>query len=459
MRTRWETILVLLSLFTLAAVPQPLGAVDLEARAPAMQMPSGQPGPSGPRRITTSVPYSAASDRVPSAAGTNWTLVVEEHFEGQTWPPAGWETFDNDLPPSQNGEYCWRNVAFQGFQSQHSAWPAAGCGNGLNPAGSTYPDRLDSWLVYGPFSLADATAARVRFKLWQQIAGQIQNDQCTGDNLAWLASLDGINFSGNCSVGSSTADEPPTQNGWIDVVLDLAAVPGLGSAVGRTEVWLAWAFQSDASQGDNGPFLDDVVVEKQVAAPVPTVGGRGLGIRRDPGASVLTWARGTQQSGYLVVRGSVPEDPFVPPTLPGSAVTFSDASATTAALYCYLLIPLDQATALGLSDTLCVLPNTRSGATVPPEFTLRLNQSMTASFSWSNAPGADGFVLVALPLNGAPAYFKPLGANAVTTTDPTGGVPTCYLLVASSGSAPMGNTDILCAVPGVSNLGAAATLP
>jgi hypothetical protein len=383
-------------------------------------------------------------------------VITEERFEGQAWPPAGWETFDNDLPPSQNGEYCWRNVAFQGFQSQQSAWPAAGCANGLNPAASTYPDRMDSWLVYGPFSLADATAARVRFKLWQQIVGQIQNNQCSGDNLAWLASLDGINFAGNCSVGSSTPDEPPTVNGWFDIVFDLTAVPGLGSAVGRTEVWIAWAFQSDAAQGDNGPFLDDVVIEKQVAAPVPTVGGRGLGIRRDPGASVLTWTGGTRQSGYLVARGSVPEDPFVPPTLPGSAVTYSDTGASTATLYCYIIIPLDQVTPLGLSDALCLLPNTRSGVTIPGEFTLRLNESMTASLSWLTAPGANGYVLVAIPMNGAPARASVLGANEVTATDPTGGVPTCYLLVAASGTTPIGNTDILCAVPGAATLASGA---
>jgi hypothetical protein len=438
MRFSLTTILILLTVLTEAAAPQTSAAAGLQAPA-AMQTPPGQPGASAPRRISTSVPYRAPAAGAPGPAGTNWTLIAEEHFEGQTWPPAGWETFDNDLPPSQNGEYCWRNVAFQGFQSPHSAWPAAGCANGLNPAASTYPDHMDSWLVYGPFSLADATAARVRFKLWQQIAGQIQNNQCTGDNLAWLASLDGTNFSGNCSVGSSTADAPPTENGWIDVVFDLGAVPGLGSVVGRTEVWLAWAFQSDASQGDNGPFLDDVIIEKQVAAPVLTVGGRGLGIRRDPGATVLTWTGGTQQSGYLVVRGSVPEDPFVPATLPGSALTFSDVGAATAALYCYFLLPLDQATPLGVSDALCLFPGTRSGATVPPEFTLRLNQSMTASLSWSTAAGADGYVLVALPLNGAPARFTALGGNDVAVTDPTGGVATCYLLVASSGARPMRN--------------------
>jgi hypothetical protein len=384
---------------------------------------------------------------------------MSEGFEG-AWPASGWETVDGDVPPALNGEYCWKNVPLQGYQSGFSAWPAAGCANGLDPAAAKYPNNANAWMVYGPFSLDNATAARVRFRIWERIAGQVSGGDISGDRLLWLASTDNVDFWGYGTAGVSSAAEPPTGDGWCglpggacEVVFDLSAVPhssgGALNLVGQPQVWIAWAFQSDGSQSDSGPFVDDVVVEEQLAGGA-TFGGRGFGISRTPSSTVLTWTGGGQQTRYELARVPVTGGQPVFISVTGTAASYTDSSALTAPVYCYSLAPMSLSTMLGLSDSLCVVPRTRRGTGVPEQFTLRLNQSATASLSWGSPGGQSAYILAAVPMNGTGPRFVPLEGSVTSITDATGGVPTCYVLVAASESTVVGSTDVLCAVPGAS---------
>jgi bacillopeptidase F (M6 metalloprotease family) len=118
--------------------------------------------------------------------------------------------------------------------------------------GSNYPDYAESWMTYGPFSLAGATAADLRFKQWL-------DTESGADYLCRLASLDGSDFYGTCASGYSA--------GWTDSILDLSDVYTIGSLLGQPEVWIATLFFSDESTNyPEGAYVDDLVLRKYISS-------------------------------------------------------------------------------------------------------------------------------------------------------------------------------------------------
>jgi hypothetical protein len=107
---------------------------------------------------------------------------------------------------------------------------------------------------------------------------------------------------------------------------------------------------------------------------------------------------------------------------------------------------------IGTSDLLCAAANTQSAVGSPQGLTLRLNQSNTASLSWSAPPGggATGYLLFPLGSSGIPL---PSTTNSTTVTL---SAPTCYVVFATLFNTPIGNSNIVCGIPGASNLGAAS---
>jgi hypothetical protein len=60
-----------------------------------------------------------------------------------------------------------------------------------------------------------------------------------------------------------------------------------------------------------------------------------------------------------------------------------------------------------------------------------------------------------LPIDGGSPRVTALPATATGASDATGGIFTCYVLVATAGGAALGNTDVLCAIPGAGSFLAA----
>jgi len=112
------------------------------------------------------------------------------------------------------------------------------------------------------------------------------------------------------------------------------------------------------------------------------------------------------------------------------------------------------ADSIGHSDLLCLLPNLRTGI-VPQGFSARLNESSNATLSWLPptipVPELAGYVLVAL--GGTEPRTKTFAPGVFTTVDDTQGSPRCYILVAISATQAIGNSDAICVVPGLSQLG------
>ena len=93
-----------------------------------------------------------------------------------------------------------------------------------------------------PFSLADTVGATVTLYYW------LQSEE-NYDWFSFLTSSDGITFSTRWSVSGDS-------NGWQFSNNDLSAY------CGDSSVWIAFRFTSDYSNVDDGPFVDDIVLQR-----------------------------------------------------------------------------------------------------------------------------------------------------------------------------------------------------
>lgn len=111
---------------------------------------------------------------------------MAEDFEA-SFPGPGWRT------GSRNEGDEWGQRRCRVHRGSYLAWAHGGgdIGTAL-PCGSDYPDDFENGLVYGPFSLASASAARFAARYWLDSEPDV-------DVLHWRFSIDG---------GSSTAGRP-----------------------------------------------------------------------------------------------------------------------------------------------------------------------------------------------------------------------------------------------------------
>lgn len=174
--------------------------------------------------------------------------------------PAGWITllnddFSGDLAAWQlEGTPTWGATTCRSADGSPVLWPAAVGPGALVPCDDDYPNNLESWLIFGPFDLSDATAAEADFSYWLR-------SELDYDFFEWLVSSDGVRFYGRQHSGNT--------NGWVENSLDFSAVPGLGDVRGQSSVWFAFVFESDDSVTDQGVFLNSVRLRKYVGGEPP----------------------------------------------------------------------------------------------------------------------------------------------------------------------------------------------
>ena len=74
-----------------------------------------------------------------------------------------------------------------------------------------------------------------------------------------------------------------------------------------------------------------------------------------------------------------------------------------------------------------------------------------ATLAWSPAGAQTGYRLWTIPLDGSPRGTVSLPAVARRVMHETAGRPTCYVVLALTGAAVSGSSDMLCAIPGESS--------
>jgi len=102
-----------------------------------------------------------------------------------------------------------------------------------------------------------------------------------------------------------------------------------------------------------------------------------------------------------------------------------------------------------VSDLLCIQVGFHSFFGAPRDFTLRLNQSSTASMTWTAPQGItpDSYHVVAL---GKGQVI--VGASTTSFSVPIPGL-TCFVVSTVNNGGVSGFTDLECGLPGFTNLG------
>ncbi|MCF7792854.1 MAG: T9SS type A sorting domain-containing protein [Candidatus Cloacimonetes bacterium] len=235
----------------------------------------------------------------------DWQVIKSEDFEG-AWPN------DWDCYSDATIDCYWSDNNDNSSVGSWSGWCADGGDDA--PTEQIYPNDMNAWMVYGPFSLADAVDADIEYDLWYETESDY-------DYFKLMASIDGTNYYGLQWSGSS--------GGWQYENFDLTDVYTLGDLTGQPEVWIAYIFTSDYSINYEGAYVDEIYIWKDTgdellmedfsSGTFPPAGWSVMGDGQENWSEV-----GTDNAG-----GTVPELEFSwTPSFVGSSYFTSPVIAT-----------------------------------------------------------------------------------------------------------------------------------
>lgn len=168
-------------------------------------------------------------------------LNYKEGFEG-VWPFSPQWIVD-DLNGSTGGYVCWDDDDYKHKKGYWSAWAANGCADGLDPQYWYYPNNMASWTDYW-FNTVGAKSGNVKFNYWN-------NSEYGYDYFYWCASVDYFTWYCKYHTGS-------TGNKWKTGKINLKNIPGFGSMLGYSNVYVGFGFSSDSIVVSDGAFIDEV---------------------------------------------------------------------------------------------------------------------------------------------------------------------------------------------------------
>ncbi len=210
-------------------------------------------------KLTASGPLEKPDGGVPVQRGTSQSESLPPVVPGVTASPSGgpgvgaagtifYDGFEGSIASwttAGGNDPTWAWFTYRPYAGSWSAYCAGWTGSGFNSPPTTYYNNMNAWLEAGPFNLSGVTSATLAFKLWL-------NSEMNYDWLYCMVSVDGQHYYGPGDSGNS--------QGWVDRSLDLTNVPTLGNVCGRSQVWIAFIFTSDASGTAEGAYVDEVSI-------------------------------------------------------------------------------------------------------------------------------------------------------------------------------------------------------
>ncbi len=196
------------------------------------------------------IPTTARSYEMQQSIPQGWQDILRETFDAGIG--AGWIV--SDTSTTDGGEYTWGTTTFTYTSPITAVWAVGGGADGssLNAAMHTYPNNVDSWLIYGPLDLSQVFRADLTFDWWL--------DSAPGDWFGWCMTTDLSNLAEDCD-GARISGRIGT---WISGTLSLDAY-----ARSSTPVYFAFHFTSnDDGKAGKGAFVDNVVVRGDYGYPV-----------------------------------------------------------------------------------------------------------------------------------------------------------------------------------------------
>jgi hypothetical protein len=235
---------------------------------------------------------------------SNPTTVFSDGFEGTF--PGSWQVIDQGGASGTGIGTKWGRSTYRKAGGTASAWCAAAGANASAPGGN-YKPLMDTWMVYGPFTLASTSTAWAEFDLFMDV-------EYGYDEMFWGVSTDGTNFDGY--VVSPGPDGYTTGEtgvpGFGHEVFSFEEIPGV---VGQTQVWFAVQFASDEEFQYEGAYVDNVVIKKSpTQAPFGSFDTPANGATGVTGAIPVTgWAVDDQQvTSVKIYRNPLAGEPTQP---------------------------------------------------------------------------------------------------------------------------------------------------
>ncbi|MEJ2616314.1 MAG: T9SS type A sorting domain-containing protein [Ignavibacteriaceae bacterium] len=180
------------------------------------------------------------------SAAQTWTNIMTEDFEG-TFPNGLWQVY----AATQNGyANCYWGAIDIGNNNKAAWCAAAGQDAPVITANFHYINNMDTWMVYGPFDLSDASDAVLEFDYY--------NNSEPGYDIFFVG------------IAKSLQDtlygyyEQDSTGIFQHVSYDLKNFSNLGNLTGKSGWYLEFLFYSDSSVSSNyeGAFVDNVVLKK-----------------------------------------------------------------------------------------------------------------------------------------------------------------------------------------------------
>jgi M6 family metalloprotease-like protein len=189
-----------------------------------------------------------------AAGGAGGITIFSDDFEGDF---SKWELGHT----SGGGPTAWGKVTCKQESGTGAAWCAAGGSAPQTPC-TQYAADMGTFMIVGPFSLADATDGTWDFDLWMNIddGGNPTNPP---DVVDWMWSVDGRSYYGFGSSGATT--------GWEHVTFKMKdmTVDNDAPILGQSNVYFAFLFESDGTSQKEGAYIDNVVIKKVIGQPGP----------------------------------------------------------------------------------------------------------------------------------------------------------------------------------------------
>lgn len=185
------------------------------------------------------------------------SVLLTETFEGD-FPSAGWSLEDY----SSGGNYYFGKRNCYPHGGTYAGWSVGGGSNGVMlDCGEDYPEDIDTWAIYGPFSLSSAATSRLSFFLYGDT--EFESD-CSYDGLYIGASTDGYNFYGDVYCGDWKNGSETNNYTRVDF--------NLNAWTGQSEVYIGFNFYSDNSISGKGFHIDDIQItmDTELHTPQPT---------------------------------------------------------------------------------------------------------------------------------------------------------------------------------------------
>jgi hypothetical protein len=198
--------------------------------------------------VSTTQPVNINHKKIKKDA-KDWVTIMSEGFEG-AFPNGLWTTLANTgyTDAYWDDSYCrYYSGGWAAYCAAEGSY-AADCSVGEN-----YPNNMKTWMIYGPFSLADATAAYLSFEYW------LNCESYDNDYFFVGASIDGYQYWGPSYISGNYSY-------WSSIVVDLTDVYTLGNLCGTEEVWIGFEFISNGSiTFPEGAYIDEIILQKNIS--------------------------------------------------------------------------------------------------------------------------------------------------------------------------------------------------